>query len=337
MITKADTTSRQAVQLKEVDGVEITSLMDNSVDFLSIIEREEAQQVRKWVRESKGEDWMKKHFCLPIAEHGFSILIRLFCNSTPHSMLFDTGGSPEGVVTNADRMGLDLSEIESIVLSHGHYDHFGGLLSILRTVNKEDLPIIGHEDMFKTRGIAESNRTIRKHPHFPTDDQVKPARYVRTKQPYLIANKTVLVTGEIPRETDFEKGFPQHRVFINGQWQPDPWIWDDRAIVINVKQKGLVVISGCAHAGIINTTRYAQQITGIDNVFAIIGGFHLAGKDYEPTIEKTVEKLKLVNPKLLVPSHCTGWKGVYAIARAMPNAFVWNSVGNLYRLKTLKS
>ena len=334
MIKKADITLIQAVQLKEVDGVEITSLMDNSVDFLSTIGRKEVLQVRKWVKESKGEDWMKKHFRLPMAEHGFSMLVRLFCNGAPHCVLFDTGGSSEGVVTNADRMGLDLSEIESIVLSHGHYDHFGGLLAVLRVVDKKNLPIIVHEDMFKTRGVADTKGTIRKHPNFPADYQVKPARYVRTKQPYLIANKTVLVTGEIPRETDFEKGFPQHRVLTNGQWQPDPWIWDDRAIVINIKQKGLVVVSGCAHAGIINTTRYAQQITGTDSVFAVMGGFHLAGKEYESRINQTVRKLKLINPNLLVPSHCTGWKGVHAIAKATPHAFVWNSVGNLYRLKT---
>ena len=326
-----DRKSNRAVPLREADGAEIISLVDNSVDFLSTIERNEVKQVRKWVKESKGQEWVKGHFCLPIAEHGFSMLIRVFHDANSHSILFDTGGSPEGVVTNADRMGLNLSQIEAIVLSHGHYDHFGGLLTVSRVVNKGDLPIVVHEDMFKTRGVAETNGTIRKHPDFPTQNQVKPARYVRTRQPYLIADETVLVTGEIPRKTDFEKGFPQHRVFVDGEWQPDPWIWDDRAIVINIKQKGLVVISGCAHAGIINATCYAQQITGTDNVFAIMGGFHLAGKEYEPRIRHTVEKLKLINPNLLVPSHCTGWKGVYAIAEAMPHAFVWNSVGNLYR------
>jgi 7,8-dihydropterin-6-yl-methyl-4-(beta-D-ribofuranosyl)aminobenzene 5'-phosphate synthase len=92
-------------------------------------------------------------------------------------------------------------------------------------------------------------------------------------------------------------------------------------------------VSGCAHAGIINTTHYAQHITGTSSVFAVMGGFHLAGKEYESRINQTVRELKLINPNLLIPSHCTGWKGVHAIVKAMPHAFVWNSVGNLYRLK----
>lgn len=179
--------------------------------------------------------------------------------------------------------------------------------------------------------VANPDGTIRKHPEFPTEKKVKPARYVKTKQPYLIADNMILVTGEIPRKTGFEKGFPQHRVFIDRKWQPDPWIWDDRAIVINVRQKGLVVVSGCAHAGIINTILCAQRITGVDDVYAVMGGFHLAGKESEQRISQTVEKLKMINPKLLAPSHCTGWRGVYAVAKACPSAFVWNSVGNLYR------
>ena len=104
-----------------------------------------------------------------------------------------------------------------------------------------------------------------------------------------------------------------------------------RAIAINVRRKGLVVISGCAHAGIINTTRYAQKLTGGRKVHAIMGGFHLAGKEGESRIDRTVEELQRVRPEIVVPSHCTGWRGKYAIYRKMPQAFVWGSVGNLYR------
>jgi 7,8-dihydropterin-6-yl-methyl-4-(beta-D-ribofuranosyl)aminobenzene 5'-phosphate synthase len=119
---------------------------------------------------------------------------------------------------------------------------------------------------------------------------------------------------------------------VNGKWQPDPLILDDRAIAINVKSKGLVVLSGCAHAGIINTIAYALQIAGEAKVYAILGGFHLAGKDNENRIELTVKQLKRVDPTLIAPSHCTGWKAIRAIAEGLPDAFVWNSVGNRYTL-----
>jgi 7,8-dihydropterin-6-yl-methyl-4-(beta-D-ribofuranosyl)aminobenzene 5'-phosphate synthase len=323
-------TSSQALHLREVDAAEVVSLVDNSVDFLSTVEREEVCQVRKWVKERKGEEWVRDRFRPPMAEHGFSTLVRVFRNGNSHSLLFDAGGSSEVVVTNVGRMGLNLSEIESIVLSHGHYDHFGGLLAALVLVGRENLPIVVHEDAFKTRGVVDPDGTLRKYPDFPTGDQVRPATYVRTRRPYLLAENAVLVTGEIPRETEFERGLPQHRVLADGKWQPDPWVWDDQALVINVRRKGLVVISGCAHAGIVNTTLYAQQITGITRVYAIMGGFHLAGKEHEPRISRTVDELKRINPAILVPTHCTGWRGFYALAEAMPRASVWNSVGNLY-------
>src|SRR3990170_308493 len=117
----------RASALKEVDSIEIISLVDNSVDFLSTIEKDEVQQVRKWVEERKGREWVKQHFRLPIAEHGFSMLVRVYNGARSHSILFDTGGSSDAMINNAEQMGLDLREVECIVLSHGHYDHFGGL------------------------------------------------------------------------------------------------------------------------------------------------------------------------------------------------------------------
>jgi 7,8-dihydropterin-6-yl-methyl-4-(beta-D-ribofuranosyl)aminobenzene 5'-phosphate synthase len=319
------------VELREVDGAEIISLMDNSIDFISTVHRREVQQVRKWIKERMSERWVAEHFRLPLAEHGFSVLIRTFDDGGSHSILFDTGVSPEGVVTNAKRMGLNLSEIESIALSHGHYDHCGGLVAVSQSIRKP-VPIIVHEDMFKTRGAADAKGKVRKYPEFPTAKQVKPAEYVKTKKPYLLADNTILVTGEIPRTTGFEKGFPRHRVLAEGKWQPDPWIRDDRAVVLNVRHRGLVVISGCAHAGIINTIRYAQQVTEVTKIYAVMGGFHLAGKNCEPRISRTVEELKKLKPSLIAPSHCTGWRGKLAIAEALKEAFVWNSVGNLYQL-----
>jgi 7,8-dihydropterin-6-yl-methyl-4-(beta-D-ribofuranosyl)aminobenzene 5'-phosphate synthase len=320
------------VSLREVDGVETISLVDNSVDFASSIGREDVEQVREWVTKRHGKEWAKKHFQLPVAEHGFSMLVRIFVDDKIHSVLFDTGVSREGAVNNAKRMGLDLTRVEAIALSHGHYDHFGGLTEVVKAIGRENLPIIVHRDMFKKRGVASSDGSIRKYPDFPEEEQVKPAKFLATKQPYLLAEDTVLVTGEIPRKTGFEKGYPQQRTFINGQWQPDPWVWDDRALVINIKHRGLVILSGCAHAGIVNTALYARRITGVTKVHAVLGGFHLAGKEYETRIRRTVKGLEQLKPALIAPSHCTGWRGSFAIAKAMPQAFVWNSVGNLYYL-----
>jgi len=318
--------------IAEVDGLEVISLVDNSIDFLSTIDKKEAQSFRQWTKKLLGEEWARTHSRLPLAEHGFSVLIRVLRDGKKVSILFDAGISSDGVVENAKRMGLELGEVEYIVLSHGHYDHFGGLVSAIKTINKANLPLIVHEDMFKTRGNASSDGKVRTYPKFPTREQLSSAQLISTKQPHLIANDMILVTGEIPRETSFEKGFLQHRALINGTWQPDPLILDDRAAVLNVKGKGLVIISGCAHAGIINTITYAPRITGVRRVYAVMGGFHLAGKENESRIEQTVKELKQVNPNLVVPSHCTGWRAMCAIASALPDAFVWNSVGNLYQL-----
>ncbi|MEM1589377.1 MAG: MBL fold metallo-hydrolase [Candidatus Bathyarchaeia archaeon] len=322
--------SEEAVKLKSVDRLEITCLMDNCVDFTSSIERENVQNVRAWVAKRFGEEWARRHLRLPIAEHGLSMLIRVFFDGEVYTVLFDTGVSPKGAVSNAMGMGINLKEVEVIILSHGHYDHCGGLLNFIKAVGGKNLPIIVHEDMFKIRGVEDRNGSVRRYPNFPSETQVKPAVFVKTKKPYLLAEDTIVVTGEIPRKTEFEKGYMRQRALVKGVWQPDPWVWDDRALAINIKGKGLVVVSGCAHAGIINTILYAKQITGASKIYAVVGGFHLSGKDFEELIGKTVEMLKQFNPDVVVPMHCTGWRAAFAIAEAMPKAFVWNSVGNLY-------
>lgn len=322
----------ERIRIAEIDNIEIISLIDNSTDFISTVNGKETQSLRQWTKTRYGKEWVKKQTYLPFAEHGLSMLIRVFVGSKRVTILFDTGISANGVVENANRMGLKLNEVDYVILSHGHYDHFGGLLSALKAINKIGIPIIVHEDMFNLRGIANRDGTIRSYPEFPNKEQLSSTKIICTNQPYMINDGMILVTGEIPRETSFEKGFSQHRTLINGVWKLDPSILDDRAILFNVKGKGLVVITGCAHAGIVNTISYAQRISEINSVYAVLGGFHLAGVENEKRIKQTTEELKRINPKLIVPSHCTGWRGMCAIAKELPEAFVWNSVGNLYQI-----
>jgi 7,8-dihydropterin-6-yl-methyl-4-(beta-D-ribofuranosyl)aminobenzene 5'-phosphate synthase len=317
---------------KEVDMVEVISLADNSADFLSATDKKQVQSFKEWTFERYGSDWTKTHTDMPVAEHGFSLLVRVFKDGKAHRILFDTGVSPKGVVENAKRLGLDLKEVETVVLSHGHYDHFGGLEAVVKAIGKEDLLIIAHEDAFAKRGIGLSNGTVRKYRDAPTTGQLSPARILTTRTPSLLADDLVCVTGEIPRKTSFEQGDPREVTLVDDVWQPDPLIRDDRALAVNVKGKGMVVLSGCAHAGIINTVTYSKEITGVAEVYAVIGGFHLAGRSNADRIEPTIAELKRINPWLVAPSHCTGWKAMFAIARALPEAFVWNSVGNLYKL-----
>ncbi|MGB9914820.1 MAG: MBL fold metallo-hydrolase [Candidatus Bathyarchaeales archaeon] len=334
-MVKLNETDDPTSKLKEAAGAEIISLVDNTVDFLSHVNKPQVKPFRQWTRERYDQRWAETHAQLPFGEHGFAMLIRVFSGQKTSCILFDAGVSADGVVENAKRMGLDLGEVECIVLSHGHYDHFGGLPAAVKAIGKAALPIIVHEGMFAVRGAAGANGKVRSYPTFPTASELSPARLVSTKTPSLTAEGMVCVTGEIPRQTSFETGYAQHRVFVNDTWHPDPWIIDERAVVINLKGKGLVVLSGCAHAGIINTVAYAQQITGVKRVYAVMGGFHLAGKEFESRIQPTIEALRQINPELIVPSHCTGWKAMYAIAESLPESFVWNSVGNLYRLGTL--
>ncbi len=323
----------ETADLNEASKIEIVSLMDNNVDFLSSNVRKEVQSFRHWTKEHLGPEWAQTHKELPFAEHGFSMLIRVFQNQEMCTILFDTGISYNGVIINAERMGIDLSEVSYVVLSHGHYDHFGGLQAIVKAVNKIDLPILAHENMVKHRGTASLSGAIREYPPFPDLKELSPAKIVNTKKPYLIANNLACITGEIPRKVTFEKGLMQNKIYNDNSWQPDLLVLDDRALIVNIKDKGLVIISGCAHAGIINTIRYAQQITGNGKVYAILGGFHLAGKEFEKRIEPTIEELKKINPELIVPSHCTGWRALISIAQTFPNAFVCSSVGNTYRLE----
>lgn len=155
---------------------------------------------------------------------------------------------------------------------------------------------------------------------------------VESTRPSFLVGGSVLVSGEVPRTSSFETGFGLHWAQRGGAWASDPQILDDQCAIFLVRGKGLVVLTGCSHAGIVNTVRQAVSLTGVDRVHAVVGGFHLTGACFEPRIPETVEALKAFAPDLLVPGHCTGFGAQRALADAMPQAFVPSGVGTTVRL-----
>ena len=139
------------------------------------------------------------------------------------------------------------------------------------------------------------------------------------------------MTGEIERVTEFERGLPGSQALTDAGWEPDPWIRDDQAVVAHVRDRGLVVLSGCSHAGAINVLRQAQRLTGEERVHAFVGGMHLSGPAFEPLIPPTLDELVAIGPTWVVPGHCTGWRATHELARRLPEAYVQTSVGTRLR------
>lgn len=312
------------ISLDPVDRVEILSIMDNTLDVLMA-----------GTSVARRAPLLRDKFSRPQlrAEHGVSMLVTVHYEGHRDSFLFDAGTSPDGALHNMDVLGCKPRELHAVVLSHGHTDHTLGLIGMLKRHGRRGMPLILHPDAFlKRKNVLPDGHEVELPPPDRRDIEAEGISVVEEKGPTLLVDGRVLVTGQIPRTTPFEKGFPPGRAEINGQWQPDPWIHDDQAIVINVRGKGLVVLTGCGHAGLINTLRHARNATGIEEVYAVLGGFHLTGKIFEPIIGPTIEALKGINPKIIVPQHCTGWRASFELARDFPEAFVPNSVGTKFTI-----
>ena len=267
------------------------------------------------------------------AEHGFSALISITQDGREHRVLFDAGMTPDGVAENMRRLDLSAKDVEAIVLSHGHFDHTTGLDGIVRVLGRTNLPVIIHPEFWSRRRLALPGREPFELPT-TSKEALRGAGFeiIEEPQPSFLLDGSLLITGEVDRTTEYEQGFPIHQALRDDGWQPDPLILDDQAAVVHVRGKGLVILTGCGHSGIVNIVRYARKLTGVESVYAVIGGFHLNGPLFEPIIAATCTALQELNPEVIVPAHCTGWRATHALAAALPDAFIQNSVGTRYEL-----
>ena len=260
-----------------------------------------------------------------LGEWGLSILLET--GST--TILFDSGKSISAV-HNADALNIDLAKISRIVLSHGHYDHTGGLRDVLRRIGKE-VEIIAHPDIWQSKHARRKDEPDRYIgiPFQRRELESLGARFKLVKEPIGLTDN-IMTTGEVPMVTDFEQIDDGLFVRENSGWQPDKLL-DDQALVVKT-EAGLVVILGCAHRGMINTLYHAKQLTGVEKIHAVIGGSHLMGVS-EERLWQTIDALRRLGIQRMGLCHCTDLPAASLLAQEFGEGFFFNKAGSVIEIE----
>ena len=312
-------TAQAATGITEVDKLTIWVLTDNYYEA-----NEPESKITKRYRAVPGKSIH--------AEFGLSFYIETVTGGKTSTCMFDYGLDPVGVMNNSALLGLDVGKTNAFSLSHGHFDHFTNAVSILKQNQSRiagGTPFYVGEEAFARRYSLRPGATeptdvgqLRKE-----DIEALGLKVVEVKTPVEIVPGAHF-TGNIERVTSYEK-VPANFQIKRGEKIEHDTFPGEQAVFFNVNGKGLVVLSGCAHAGIVNTVKQAQKIAGIDKVHAIMGGFHLINAKPE-LIQNTVADIKAMKPDYIVATHCTGFRAMVAFSREMPKEFVLNTAGTRY-------
>ncbi|WP_405587167.1 MBL fold metallo-hydrolase [Streptomyces sp. NBC_01190] len=319
-----------SIPLEPVDSVTVTTLMDNVSDVL-MPDQGPARRPKPAADVTVPAATMESGRTPdPLrAEHGFSALVTVAKAGREHRFLFDAGTSPDGVVENMRRLRIDPTSIEAIVCSHGHFDHTAGLDGLIRVLGgRVKLPVLIHPHFWRRRRLTLPGADPLE---LPTTSRraLEGAGFtvIEERQPSFLFENSVLITGEVPRTTGYEPGFPPQQAWLDNRWEPDPLVLDDQALIVDVRGKGLTVLTGCGHSGVVNICRYARRLTGDRPLHALIGGYHLNGPRFEPLIPRVLADLAALEPSVLIPAHCTGWRAQHAMSARFGDVFVPNTVG----------
>lgn len=317
-----------------VQQATVTVLVDNCADMLA----ESTATVKRFTEEAL------------LAEHGLAMLIDL--DDGAARILWDAGVTPIALPENMRRMGIDPATIHQVAISHGHDDHTAALAELLQAMGlpaafrkwEEDppvaelrrwaegrrVPVIAHPAAYRERWVRDQKGALWG-PNLPPPRaawEAAGAEVVLSTGPYKLA-PGCWTTGAVPRRSFERSGIPAGRFYRHDDELLPDRLEEDQAIVINVQDKGLVVVAGCAHSGIVNTVEYAREISGVERVWAILGGFHLA-RASAAEIERTVAALQALRPAVVAPSHCTGFAAIRRFAETFPDAFVQGVVGTTF-------